>query len=190
MPCPTFVEQTPSCCFAAPPPSSGPPILPLLFARMSVAAGTLSAKVPLTNIFPRASRRVFRGTAERFSFSRATYYSTVGRPGVRTPKRRYGAREGFYCGSCTPERRHGVREGFYIVVRTPERRHGVRAVIQTVVRTPKRRHGAREGFCIGVRTPKRRYGVRKEIRVGRYKPSKSFCVVNMLLAISSRCGRG
>ncbi len=50
MPCPTFVEQTPSCCFAAPPPSSGPPILSLLFARKPVAAEHYRLKWLFPNI--------------------------------------------------------------------------------------------------------------------------------------------
>ena len=59
------VGQTPSFCFAVPPPSSGPLVLSLLFARKPVGAWHSRFGQPSPNILPRATRRVFRSTARR-----------------------------------------------------------------------------------------------------------------------------
>ena len=59
------VGQTPSYCFAVPPPSSGPLVLSLLFARKPVGAWHSRFGQPSPNILPRATRRAFRGIACR-----------------------------------------------------------------------------------------------------------------------------
>ncbi len=59
------VGQTPSYCFAVPPPSSGPLVLSLLFARKPVGAGHSRFGQPSPNILPRATGRVLRSTARQ-----------------------------------------------------------------------------------------------------------------------------